>query len=504
MSFRDNQDLRPRGAGGWCYAEHELFSLFAPLIGPNGVSVYMAFCRLIPLAAIHADRQVTVRRMSEYSTVSRSECAEKMQQIYRLGMVIETKYLDGRNPTYKLPSLHELAKVGQAELFRRAGVRPEDTAPYDQEAKHRRDQAKRAAKRQKAANDTGLGRSLPLLDDGLSLLDDVEGEAGDSEGVRTADTARHDAGERSDLHSVSAESVTVSANPVSVSAESVTVSATRGPLIEGKGSEVKNKNPLPPAEQGESEDDGELARPVLPNPECTFGQPGFAANLPIAAGWVMAQSGVTKRRLEPVIVAQLELFCRQHRGETLEDAAWAMARQSRKLHQDAKLLRHAPWGWNRWFAEGHWQRPLPYDPAKLGAQQATEDAPTEAETKHDPLAKRVAYVEGLASTLRDAGCVPVTAGKLEELSRAAAGGLGMAALDTQLQLLEDEMVDELVAAATADEMAGFEAAALRELSQARARMTPDVQAEAKQRLIARSLMRAHKLPNLGLFHMLHK
>jgi hypothetical protein len=127
MSHKDNMDLRNTGDGGWFYAEHELFSVFVPLIGPDGGMVYMAMCRLIPLAAVDPDRPVTVRSTSAASGVSRSTTDRKMKEIVALGMVEETRFANRRPSTYKLVSLRGLALVGIAELRERLGVPPGDT-----------------------------------------------------------------------------------------------------------------------------------------------------------------------------------------------------------------------------------------------------------------------------------------------------------------------------------------------------------------------------------------
>jgi hypothetical protein len=137
MSHKDNMDLRNTGDGGWFYAEHELFSVFAPLIGPLGVSVYMAMCRLIPLAAVDPERQVTERAVMAAACVSKGTANRKMAEIVALGMVECSQTSNRRTPTYKLASLRNLALVGIAELNRRlggpAGTTDKDRYPTDQE-----------------------------------------------------------------------------------------------------------------------------------------------------------------------------------------------------------------------------------------------------------------------------------------------------------------------------------------------------------------------------------
>ena len=496
MSFRDNQDLRPREAGGWAYAEHELWSVFAPLIGPEGVSVYMAMCRLVPLAAINADRQVSVRRVSELSCVSRSKCAETIKDILKLGMISETRYLDGRDPTYKLISLRDLAKQGEVELKRRIGVRAEDTAPYDQVAKHNRERALRAEKRRLAALSTASDQDLPLLDG-------VSGGTSDPHGVRTADTEAKLVEAGDEPTSVSAENVTVSAKPVSVSAESVTVSATRGPLLEGKGNEVKNKNPLPPAEQGESDGEDGDPFPLLPTERCAFGDPGFALAVPIAASWVMAQLGISKRRLQPVIAKQLELRCRQQRRESLQDAAALMAKQGKVMHRDRELLRHAPWGWMRWIEEGHWQRPLPYDQAKVQAataktdERVADDLQAQQAERH---AKTRAYILGNAAAVAGVpGLAPIAA----ELERVAAmvETLGLKELDQELARLEERMLADALAGCDADEQAKLEAAVDADLKKRHVTWSAVHTAEIRKQIRERLLQEQSGLPKLQLFYM---
>jgi hypothetical protein len=127
MSHKDNMDLRNTGDGGWFYAEHELFSVFVPLIGPDGGMVYMAMCRLIPLAAVDPDRPVTVRSVSAESGVSKSTTQRKMAAIVALGMVEEMRHSNRRPSTYKLVSLRRLSMLGREELVRRLGVPEGDT-----------------------------------------------------------------------------------------------------------------------------------------------------------------------------------------------------------------------------------------------------------------------------------------------------------------------------------------------------------------------------------------
>jgi hypothetical protein len=122
VSHKDNMDLRNTGDGGWFYAEHELFSVFAPLIGPLGVSVYMAMCRLIPLAAVDPDRPVTERSVMDAACVGKGTVGRKMSEIVALGMVEETRHSSRRPSTFKLVSLRKLALVGIAELQRRIGA----------------------------------------------------------------------------------------------------------------------------------------------------------------------------------------------------------------------------------------------------------------------------------------------------------------------------------------------------------------------------------------------
>jgi hypothetical protein len=129
MSHKDNQDLRNTGDGGWFYAENELFSVFAPLIGADGIAVYMAMCRLIPLAAIDVDRPVTVRAVSEASCVSLGTTHRKMALIVGMGMLDEQRHSRQRPCTYKLLSLRKLAQVGVDALKARVGVLRGNTDP---------------------------------------------------------------------------------------------------------------------------------------------------------------------------------------------------------------------------------------------------------------------------------------------------------------------------------------------------------------------------------------
>jgi hypothetical protein len=235
MSHKDNADLRNTGEGGWFYAEHELFSVFVPLIGPDGGMVYMAMCRLIPLAAIDPDRQVTVRSVSLESGVSKSTTQRKMEQIVRLGMVLETPGSRKRPSTYKLESLRKVAAVGIVALRMRLGVPPGDTDEDEEEGMgvagvgaERRRQAERRANQGKA----------PLT---LKRGPTEAGKGTPENGVPPGDT-------EGEMRKTTLVDLLVSQNRGSVSQKTASVSQNAGCLKERR--EEKELNPLPPSAKG--------------------------------------------------------------------------------------------------------------------------------------------------------------------------------------------------------------------------------------------------------------
>lgn len=332
---------------GWFWAEHELFSVFAPLIGPSGIAVYAAYVRLVGLVPLNPYRwDFDVRSISDFAGVSRSVVAEQKKLLLELGMVIETKYLDGRKPTYQLPSLRDLAKVGTAELKQRAGVRQADNMPFDFKERNEAQRVKAAQKRREKAISE---REYPLLESPVSGGDVVRHADNQPEAVLPVED--------------DPPRTTLSAEDVMSSARNVKLSATRTTSIEEERErKTGRQNPLPPASQGDVGNDPDAASPSLPALGVVYGDAGFPQSLPTAVSWVTLQLGISQSRLQPLVSEQLELWCKRNRGATLEAAAMRMEQQGRMLHEHADRLRHRPWGWRRFIGEGHWTRPLPYAP----------------------------------------------------------------------------------------------------------------------------------------------
>ena len=489
------------GDGFWC--EHELFTVFAPIIGPLGVSVYAAMARMIPLAAIDYDKQVRVRRVSEMSSVGRSKCAEEIRRLIAIGMIVETNYLDGRESTYKLMSLRELAKLGQRELLKRAGVHGTDTAPFDQTVKNRRERERRLQKSKETSAEEAAGRALPLLDhanepdaSGVRPTDTAADEVEDGNGDRQADT-------------VSAKTASVSAKSGLVSAKTALVSARERPFKEGNGRE-ETLTPLPPAERGESEihesgqaapdePDPDQARPSLPGEDLTFGDAGFAAAVPLATAWVMAELGLTSRKLPPLIDAQLTNFCRQSRSATLQDTAARMTQQGRALHEQAHLLRHNPWGWPRFIGEGHWARPLPFDREKQRAAAVVSSPATDNAEGRTMLREfRQAKLRRWAEALEQKGFAAEAAQSRELADRC--GELETPALVEALRLIEDAVVATGLKTYDADSLAQVERGVERAFEEMRTRykgMPAEDFERTKQELRRRRLFVAYDLMRLN-------
>lgn len=497
MSFKDNQDLRPKGEGGWNWMEHELYSVFLPLIGPLGCAVYAAMTRLVPLVPVDPYRyRVSLRQLAEWSGMSKSSVDKQLKILLKLGMVVETKYLDGRDSSYKLVSLRELAKVGEAELKKRIGVHHTDTAPFDQRAKHQAERARKAAKRKE---NTSSSDDLPF-----------EAQADDeNDGVHYTDTTTEQA-EDAAVDEVGVHHVdTVSTSRVKSSTSEAMSSTAYGHPIENRTTEA-SITPLPPAGRGEVvPDDPDMASPSLPSPGCVYGDAGFPANVPVAALWVMAQLGITQRRLQEAIAMQLELWCKRNRGTTLEGAATAMATAGRKLHEDAHLLRHRPWGWRRFIAEGHWARPLPYDAPSMREVRQMRDAAVGAvapQTQERRDAESDAWIIRIRVWMRrnaDAlEALPAVQSFAKPL-RAMAESLAFPPDDEPLNELQERVTEAFLASLSDEERRQFDND-INALIAVERRRLPNVPQhvwdESAQRKRLRLLQEKYNLPSIGWVH----
>ena len=273
-----------------------------------------------------------------------------------------------------------------------------DTEKYDQQAKTDREREERSRKyrenkaAQVTSGDTPLFQDDAEVNPGVHVVDT---EAGDSQSANVGfemDTGGHDVDTRG--HQVDTG-----------------VHLASSLYKEKESCKEKEVTPLPPAERGESGPEPNDEAASLPVPGLAAGDPGFEASLGLAAAWVMRQLGITKRRLEPVIAAQMRQFGQQYRGETLDRIAERMAHQGRQMHEDRLLLRHAPWGWPKFFSEGHWARPLPYDAPTMREQRQMRDAAIGAQQVDRRSAEQLAadesktteatrrYLEALATTV---------------------------------------------------------------------------------------------------------
>lgn len=497
MSFKDNQDLRPKGEGGWNWMEHELYSVFLPLIGPLGCAVYAAMTRLVPLVPVDPYRyRVSLRQLAEWSGMSKSSVDKQLKILLKLGMVVETKYLDGRDSSYKLVSLRELAKVGEAELKRRIGVHHTDTSPFDQRVKHQAERARKAAKRKENSSSSD---DLPF-----------EAQADDEiAGVHHTDTTPEEA-EEAAVDDVGVHHAdTVSTSRVKSSTSEAMSSTAYGHPIENRTTEA-SITPLPPAGRGEVvHDDPDMASPSLPSPGCVYGDAGFPANVPVAALWVMAQLGITQRRLQEAIAMQLELWCKRNRGTTLEVAATAMATAGRKLHEDAHLLRHRPWGWRRFISEGHWARPLPYDTVSARDMRLMRDAAVgaaPAKTTEQREAENEAWIVRIRVWMRrnaDAlEAIPSVQSFADQL-RAMADSLSFPHDEEPLNELQDQVTEAFLASLTEEQQQQFDNEIRAQVAVERRRLpkVPEhVWEEAIQRKRLRLLQEKYNLPSIGWVH----
>lgn len=374
MSHTDNKDRRNTGDGGWFYAEIELFTVFAPLIGSDGVAVYMAMCRLIPLAAVDPDKKVTVRRVEEASRVSRSQSARKMAEIVALGMVKAIAQGKNRPPAYELLSLRELAKVGILELERRlragCGVPPGDTAksgnatPYVLEMVAAGAEEATGAALGDAPAATGAGEP--------AKAPEGSGESG-VPGWDTAGESSKSCGKALEKGGLELQSGTP------VSQKRASVSQKPGPLMEEEEDLKKETIPPTPARGGmvfdaSRESDGKdpatetLAGVLLRdqgkskngNPP-REGQSEADAALNAAVAKVMRGLSLSGWRLDRVIAAQMRTVVAttdELVSATFLDALaerMIAAREEYSMLNRRGLLRFGPFGLARFIGEGIWR-----------------------------------------------------------------------------------------------------------------------------------------------------
>jgi hypothetical protein len=300
MSHKDNMDLRNTGDGGWFYAEHELFSVFVPLIGPDGGMVYMAMCRLIPLAAVDPDRPLTVRSCSEASGVSKSTAQRKMAQIVALGMVEEMRHGTRRPSTYKLVSLRKLGLVGIAELRGRLGVPLGDTKEEESVGYATEQGEFPGAQSHAGEASTPVPATVAAL-----LAAKAPGGAG-RDGVPRGDTEGH-------LRKIALPPEPVSQKQPSVSQKEPSVSQNGGFLFKEE-KEEEQYSPVVPSQ----------ARGRLPSLHASANgdkpkqKPSHDAELEAAVAKVQRECGLSGRRIGSTIEAAMRL----HASKVDEAANW--------------------------------------------------------------------------------------------------------------------------------------------------------------------------------------
>jgi len=116
---------------GWFWAQNELFDVFLPLIGANGVVVYMAMCRLLPH---RPDGRLSLREIADNSGVSKSAVGRSRADLVALGMIAEKATGTTSRSTFELLDLRAAAEVGPEELQRRLTLSqtrelPSETVP---------------------------------------------------------------------------------------------------------------------------------------------------------------------------------------------------------------------------------------------------------------------------------------------------------------------------------------------------------------------------------------
>ncbi len=362
-----NADLRNTGEGGWCYTEHELFSVFLPLIGADGGMVYMAMTRLVPLAAVRAELPVTVEAVSRESCVSRSTAHRKIRELVQLGMVLETRSSSRRPSAYQLPPLRALARVGEMELRRRLdAVRGEGRTKPHGGARAEAGSAWPASTTERSEPALGERESAPGAD-GIPGWDTASGAA---LGHLSGTPESHNA-------------ASISQRQAAVSQPGIAFN-----LLEEEQENEDSR--IPPTPQGgpqaglqggfRSGLQAERRAGLRFDGQAGFGQVGTAEAgsvgarvapglhpemLAEATRQVLEQSGVSAtRRLETMLVRQLELALQRLEAApaalpqmVADVAAQMVERWQTYLGMCRRQELRIQWGFARFFAEGLWAQP---------------------------------------------------------------------------------------------------------------------------------------------------
>lgn len=479
MSHTNNMDLRNTGDGGWFYAENELFSVFAPLIGPDGVVVYMAMCRLIPLAAVDPDRPVTVKRVEMTSCVSYSQAHRKMQQIVALGMVEETRSSRQRPSTYKLVQLRELARLGDVELQRRLGVSSGDTEPRPQASPRLVQTLAAATEVQSGAASVTVPPSLAGLVLAKAPMASVE--AGVSPGDTDTETGQN--------QPVSQKTASVSQNWPSVSQKTALVSQNRG-LLKEEEEDKEEDSPQPP----------QAGAADLPFADCKPGYQLFTGELRRAAHWVRRECGIHQERLERVIAAALLDRC-QANGERLHEVARLAVQRYGEYQRDVALLRFQ-WGAGKFFGERHWQDQAAWPYQNRGEVQREAIATRSAASASPQFRSEAieAHLLRIAEALRRFGSAPEPEARLQELiSRAES--LDFESMEAALDELESDVCQAIAEAMQAGELEELGLHAGKVVAEYRGRVPAAQLLEMQQQWKNRRMLQLRGIPRMSMFYM---
>ncbi|HZL29184.1 MAG TPA: hypothetical protein VFC39_21850 [Acidobacteriaceae bacterium] len=476
-------DLRNRGEGGWFYAENELFSVFAPLIGPDGIAVYMAMCRLVPLAGVSEERPVTMRAIEAASCVSRGQVNRKVAEIVALGMVLEMKHARNRPSTYKLPELRNLALLGEAELKARLGVPRGDTGSKEGLSTMAHSPVSNDAS---SRAQSGLSH---VANDKTVANGPASPAASGENGVPRWDTEAADPAALDFDKPVSQNRASVSQKQPSVSQNRASVSQIGGLLKEEEEEEEDKYPPTPVPGDGGSE-------LILPVENCTPDAAEFPASIAIAAHWTMQKLGLSKRRLQDTIAAALVLWCRQN-DKSLQAAAQLAVANYTKYIADVPVMRWGPWGPENFFAKGYWSNPSawPYDQAKVRAAAEAAVGMRKAAARESDAEYRARvdeFIGGNITFLTEIGGLDDIVAKLQALPA------DMDLLDLEIAL--DDIDDEMVQAAWArsdPEIAATRQVVETEISKEKGTPTAAVE-RLRFQIFASRLYGKHQFPRLTL------
>jgi hypothetical protein len=348
MAIETTVRLRDQRKPGHLWVDNEIYDVFGDELRQDGISVYSALARMCYGVSV----TMSLREMAAHARMSKDTFARTLKRVIELGLVLERKGSTPQSPsTYSLVDVKELAQGylrAAVEEQKRKSVSPRDTSSsvtLVDLLSRRADECMDGV----AAGDGSKCLTLRQMGD-FAGLDDSATEVSQNGGgfaTEVSQAVRH-------LRQDTRHKTKNKYPPTPASGGSGTSFDSRPLGGEGlkssDGGEVANGPRLVP-DPGE----GDVEEQVLACGHGVTAGAKAAAQLVWAAERVMRECDFTPNaRLERVIGDALGLRCGKM-GCSAEDAADLAIRNKHEFTslESQGLLRHS-WGWNKFFAGGHW------------------------------------------------------------------------------------------------------------------------------------------------------